>query len=283
MLDRTAYEQRTAWYRQARFGMFIHWGLYAIPARGEWVRSTERMPEADYLPYFREFSAPDFNPRAWAAMARKAGMIPEEPPQGRDRTACCGYGGLVWCAQPELAEAMAGHRAGGLPHAALSSCIMCRDRLAGSGKPGLHLLDLLPQLAPLAHGLEPEKGPGLSERRARRAALRRRLARVWLGQELAEPAAGRLDLVPGLLEELERRHILLEDVDGAVAAVEAEKAYFVDAESGHRLGAWRPRNVTFWVEYTEEDGRWLLHDAWCHRMRVPGSGGVQENGCCGEA
>ena len=41
MLDRTAYEQRTAWYRQARFGMFIHWGLYAIPARGEWVRSTE--------------------------------------------------------------------------------------------------------------------------------------------------------------------------------------------------------------------------------------------------
>ena len=44
MLDRTAYEQRTAWYRQARFGMFIHWGLYAIPARGEWVRSTERMP-----------------------------------------------------------------------------------------------------------------------------------------------------------------------------------------------------------------------------------------------
>ena len=217
------------------------------------------------------------------SLARKAGMIPEEPPQGRDRTACCGYGGLVWCAQPELADAMAGHRAGGLPHAALSSCIMCRDRLAGSGKPGLHLLDLLPQLAPLAHGLEPEKGPGLSERRARRAALRRRLARVWLGQELAEPAAGRLDLVPGLLEELERRHILLEDVDGAVAAVEAEKAYFVDAESGHRLGAWRPRNVTFWVEYTEEDGRWLLHDAWCHRMRVPGSGGVQENGCCGEA
>ena len=52
MIDRTAHEQRTAWYRQARFGMFIHWGLYAIPARGEWVRSTERMPEVDYLPYF---------------------------------------------------------------------------------------------------------------------------------------------------------------------------------------------------------------------------------------
>ena len=106
---------------------------------------------------------------------------------------------------------------------------------------------------------------------------------VWSRKRAPAFRNGRLDLVPGLLEELERRHILLEDVDGAVAAVEAEKAYFVDAESGHRLGAWRPRNVTFWVEYTEEDGRWLLHDAWCHRMRVPGSGGVQENGCCGEA
>ena len=124
---------------------------------------------------------------------------------------------------------------------------------------------------------------GYSERTG--VAIEPKLSMQWFlsMQELAEPAAGRLDLVPGLLEELERRHILLEDVDGAVAAVEAEKAYFVDAESGHRLGAWRPRNVTFWVEYTEEDGRWLLHDAWCHRMRVPGSGGVQENGCCGEA
>ena len=36
--DRQAYEKRMAWYTDARFGMFIHWGLYAIPARGEWLR-----------------------------------------------------------------------------------------------------------------------------------------------------------------------------------------------------------------------------------------------------
>lgn len=33
--------KRTGWYRDARFGMFIHWGLYAIPACGEWLRSVE--------------------------------------------------------------------------------------------------------------------------------------------------------------------------------------------------------------------------------------------------
>ena len=42
---REDYERRMTWYCQARFGMFIHWGLYAIPARGEWVRSVEQMPK----------------------------------------------------------------------------------------------------------------------------------------------------------------------------------------------------------------------------------------------
>ena len=39
--------QRTQWFREARFGMFIHWGLYAIPARGEWVRSHEELSIQD--------------------------------------------------------------------------------------------------------------------------------------------------------------------------------------------------------------------------------------------
>lgn len=72
--DRKAYESRVDWFRKARFGMFIHWGLYSIPGRGEWVRSNEQMPEADYMPFFREFSAPDFDPKAWARTARAAGM-----------------------------------------------------------------------------------------------------------------------------------------------------------------------------------------------------------------
>ena len=41
--NREEYEKRMQWFVNARFGMFIHWGLYAIPARGEWVRSFEEM------------------------------------------------------------------------------------------------------------------------------------------------------------------------------------------------------------------------------------------------
>lgn len=65
---------RTKWYNEARFGMFIHWGLYAIPARGEWVRSTERIPNEQYDPLINEFYADSFNPKEWAKLAKKAGM-----------------------------------------------------------------------------------------------------------------------------------------------------------------------------------------------------------------
>ncbi len=72
--DRAEYEKRMAWYTEARFGMFIHWGLYAIPARGEWVRSTERIPKEEYMKYFEEFDPVDFDPKKWAKAAKEAGM-----------------------------------------------------------------------------------------------------------------------------------------------------------------------------------------------------------------
>jgi alpha-L-fucosidase len=65
---------RTEWFRKARFGMFIHWGLYAIPSRGEWVRSIEKIPQEKYLGYFNEFKAEEYQPKEWAALAKKAGM-----------------------------------------------------------------------------------------------------------------------------------------------------------------------------------------------------------------
>jgi alpha-L-fucosidase len=70
----TARRERTRWFLSDRFGMFIHWGLYAIPARGEWVRSTERISTEAYQPYFDEFNPENFHPEAWAKTARQAGM-----------------------------------------------------------------------------------------------------------------------------------------------------------------------------------------------------------------
>ena len=56
--------RRTAWFQDARFGLFIHWGLYAIPARGEWVQSAEKISKEDYQVYFDEFNPFEYYPKA---------------------------------------------------------------------------------------------------------------------------------------------------------------------------------------------------------------------------
>ena len=51
---------RIDWFKNARFGMFIHFGLYSLYGKGEWVRSIEHIDEKDYLPYFDMFD-PDID------------------------------------------------------------------------------------------------------------------------------------------------------------------------------------------------------------------------------
>jgi alpha-L-fucosidase len=64
----------TTWLKEDRFGLFVHWGIYAVPARGEWVRHAERITDAGYDPYL-EFFEPDlYDPTSWADEAAGAGM-----------------------------------------------------------------------------------------------------------------------------------------------------------------------------------------------------------------
>ena len=64
----------TAWFVHDRFGMFIHWGLYALPARHEWVMNAEKMTVDEYSKYFEIFNPDLFDPKAWAKAAREAVM-----------------------------------------------------------------------------------------------------------------------------------------------------------------------------------------------------------------
>ncbi|MBR6770094.1 MAG: alpha-L-fucosidase [Lachnospiraceae bacterium] len=66
--------ERTKWFMEDRFGMFIHWGLYSIPACGEWVMSEKEMTVEEYERYFHEFDPVDYDPVKWVRMAKKAGM-----------------------------------------------------------------------------------------------------------------------------------------------------------------------------------------------------------------
>ena len=65
---------RGSWWTEARFGLFIHWGIYAVGARHEWVKHREKLTDADYRRYFDHFHPDLFDPREWARQARAAGM-----------------------------------------------------------------------------------------------------------------------------------------------------------------------------------------------------------------
>ena len=64
----------TEWFVHDRFGMFIHWGLYAMPARHEWVKSYERISTEQYEKYFKFFNPDLYDPKVWAKAAKNAGM-----------------------------------------------------------------------------------------------------------------------------------------------------------------------------------------------------------------
>ena len=62
------------WFRDARFGMFIHWGLYSIWGRGEWVMHREKIPFPEYRKLADKFNPEKLKMKDWASLAVEAGM-----------------------------------------------------------------------------------------------------------------------------------------------------------------------------------------------------------------
>jgi len=77
-------DRRMQWWRDGKFGMFIHWGLYAIPAGewkgkkvpgvGEWIMHTAKIPKEEYAPLQKEFNPVKFDAKQWVGLAKRAGM-----------------------------------------------------------------------------------------------------------------------------------------------------------------------------------------------------------------
>lgn len=199
---------------------------------------------------------------------RRLGARIEELPLSRERTECCGYGGLMFFANPELASSVIARRIAQSPADYVAYCAMCRDYLAHRGKRTLHLLDLIFGMA--VDEAAQRKGPGYSQRHENRARLKKEiLRRVWGQTAAGEAEMIGLTISDELRDILEQRQILDEDIRQVIEYGEQSGNKLVNRQTGHFLTHYKPAAVTYWVEYEPAaDAEFIIHNAYSHRMEI---------------
>ncbi|HNR14218.1 MAG TPA: FAD-dependent oxidoreductase [Thermodesulfobacteriota bacterium] len=200
----------------------------------------------------------------------RLGFSIEELPLSRERTVCCGYGGLMFFANPELAKRAIQRRIEQSPADYVAYCAMCRDYFASRGKRTLHLLDLI--LGASADDAAARKAPSYSERQENRARLKQSILKELWGETVTEKERYetiRLRVAEDLREVLEQRQILDDDIRKVIEYAERTGSRLLNRQNGHLLAHHKPASVTYWVEYTfDPDGVVMVYNAYCHRMEI---------------
>ena len=212
---------------------------------------------------------PDIQEAVRRLLAR-LGVSTKELPLGRDKTECCGFGGLMQNANPELSREVVTRRARISPLDYLTYCAMCRDSLAAVGKRAVHLLDVaFPDAA------EPDaaarRRPGWSERQENRARLKAGLAKELWGervQDTQEYGSITLIIAPEVAEVLDKRRILVEDVQQVIYEANKSGSVAVHPHTGRLKASYRAYRTTIWVEYSPAPEGYVIHAAYSHRMEV---------------
>jgi glutamate synthase (NADPH) small chain len=199
----------------------------------------------------------------------RLGYEVHELPLSRDRTECCGFGGLMYFANRDLAEKVIQRRIAESPHDYLAYCAMCRDHFSSQGKPTWHLLDLI--FGPADRDKAPQRGPDYSQRRENRARLKKSLLKELWGDEVAADQSRettQLHIPKDVRELMEQRMILIEDVREVIDWAEKTGFKLVSRHSGHFLAHYTPTTVTYWVEYSPAENGFTIHNAYSHRMEI---------------
>ena len=195
-------------------------------------------------------------------LARRLGCELTDTPYDRDRSPCCGYGGLTAYANREVAGEMTEKCLERSDAPYISYCMACRDRFARQGRQSRHILEL-------CYGTDAGAPPDISEKRWNRLTLKNELLReVWL----EEPMEKKLDYPLLWTDEARRmmddRMILTDDV---IAVMEdfRQTGEAIRDEDGLLVARRRVGNATFWVKFSPEgENGYRIHRAWSHRMRV---------------
>ena len=200
------------------------------------------------------------------------GYTLEELPLSKDMAECCGYGGLVFNANPKLDDAIVTRRAAESERDYLAYCAMCRDKFVAAGKRTAHLIEILFPLAPDA---DPWARGWISwsDRRNNRIRVKQELL-VRLGED-TERAMGAyekivLHIEPEVMRTIDSRRILVSDLRQVIAQAEETGQRLRHNQNGNYRTSRKLGHVTFWVDYSPENEGFRVYNAYCHRMNVTG-------------
>jgi NADPH-dependent glutamate synthase beta subunit-like oxidoreductase len=200
------------------------------------------------------------------------GLTIEELDYSGETTQCCGYGGLVFNANPELTDEQLRCRVEASDHDYLAYCALCRDQMAAAGKPTAHLIELL--FGENDNGDPWQRGwLSWSERRENRARVKEVLGRHLWGEEPSLPESYQemiLHLDNEVQRTVDRRRILLDDIRQVIDQSETEGRRLINKDNGRHLANRALGKVTFWVEYAPEGKGFRVFNAYSHRMNITG-------------
>lgn len=246
-----------------------------IPTLSLWTVLGENPPqvkapaEAGKIALFDPCSS-RYNPEEQQSIRKllqDMGCALEELPLHGRLAQCCGYGGMIYASNPELADEIRSDRisAGELPY--VTYCVNCREVFAGGGKKVWHILDLLFGGAERAG----QKPPDWSTRRANRIRLKKQLLQeFWMedAQRTPEPFESITLIIPQeLSEKMEKDLITADDIKQVVYQAEQSGKKLI-YENGHILAYSKLYYSTYWVEYQPDEKGFLLHNAYSHRMAL---------------
>ena len=195
-------------------------------------------------------------------LAEKMGCTITDTEYDRDKSPCCGYGGLTQFTNREVAKKMTDKclERSDLPY--LSYCMACRDRFAREGRESMHLLELV-------YGTSADHCPDISAKRYNRLSLKNELLKeVWNEEVEAMDLGFTIEYTPEAEVMMDDRMILKTDVIRVLQNLKETGEAVLDGETGLCVTRARLGNVTFWVKYTETETGYLVHRAYSHRMNV---------------
>lgn len=198
----------------------------------------------------------------------KLGYEIEELKYSKEKTKCCGYGGLVYFANREQTNAFVQDRIDESDKDLLVYCAMCKDLFVEGGKRTFHILDLIfgEDLEESAH----KKMPNLSERHANRANLKKKMLKKLWNEDL-ETELVQMDnlIIPDeIWRIMDERYILVEDIEKVIKHSQESGERFFNPEDSSFLANQRIADVTYWVRYIEKEGAIHIVTVYSHRMDV---------------